>query len=367
MRYLDVGTGKRISKVGLGTHQFGSAEWGYGERYAGREARAIVRRALDLGVTLFDTAEIYGFQAHRIARRALVEGVALSDVARIPGFGRSEQILGQALGEQRDVAFLATKVYPALPAAAVPEQRAVASANRLRTGYLDLYQVHQPVHLPPSGPVMRGIRSLQQAGIVSEVGVSNACLAQWLAAERALGGQVLSNQVGYSLITRSAERDVLPFAESHGRVVIAYRPLELGLLSGRYHRGNRPVNQVRTSAPLFLPQNLERIGELITVLRDVADEHGATPAQVALAWVIRHPAVAAIPGASSVEQLESNVAAADIDLADDEYRALQLASARFHPVPGPGFISRQIRALPATRVRSMLTPRRSAVRVSGLA
>ena len=114
MRYLDVGADKRVSKVGLGTHQFGSAEWGYGERYAGREARAIVRRALDLGVTLFDTAEIYGFQAHRIARRALVEGVALSDVARIPGFGHSEQILGQALGEQRDAAFLATKVYPAV-------------------------------------------------------------------------------------------------------------------------------------------------------------------------------------------------------------------------------------------------------------
>ena len=123
MRYLDVEAGKRVSKVGLGTHQFGSVEWGYGEQYAGREARAIVRRALDLGVTLFDTAEIYGFQAHRTACRALVEGVALADVARIAGFGRSEQILGQALSDQRDAAFLATKLYPAVPAAVVPEQR----------------------------------------------------------------------------------------------------------------------------------------------------------------------------------------------------------------------------------------------------
>ena len=367
MRYLDVGAGKRVSKVGLGTHQFGSAEWGYGERYAGREARAIVRRALDLGVTLFDTAEIYGFQAHHIVRRALVEGIALSDVARIPGFGRSEQILGQALGEQRDVAFLATKVYPAVPATAVPEQRAVASANRLRTGYLDLYQVHQSRHIAPSGTILRGIRALQKAGMVSEVGVSNASLDRWRAAEQTLGSRVLSNQVGYSLITRSAERDVLPFAESHGRIVIAYRPLELGLLSGKYHHANRPANLVRATSPLFLPQNLERVRGLIAALREVADAHSVTPAQVALAWVIRHPAVAAIPGASSVEQLESNVAAADVDLAEDEYRALQLASARFHPVPGPGFISRQIRALPATTVRSMLTPRRSAVRVSGLA
>ena len=167
---------------------------------------------------------------------------------------------------------------------------------------------------------------------------------------------MLSNQVGYSLITRSAEREVLPFAESHGRIVIAYRPLELGLLSGKYHHANRPANQIRVTSPLFLPQNLERVRGLIATLREVADAHSATPAQVALAWVIRHPAVAAIPGASSVEQLESNIAAAEIDLADDEYRALQLASARFRPAPGPGFISRQIHALPVTAVRSRPMP-----------
>ena len=345
MRYIDVATGKRISKIGLGTHQFGSPDWDYGGGYAGQEARAIVRRALELGVTLFDTAEIYGFEASRVARRAVVEGVALSDVARIPGFGRGERILGGALGDMRESAFLATKFYPAVPAAPVPEQRAVASANRLGTRHLDLYQVHQPDRIVPSSTVMDGIRALQQAGMVGEVGVSNASLERWRAAEQALGSRVLSNQVGYSLISRSPERDLLPFAKSHGRVVIAYRPLELGLLAGTYDRANRPANPIRATDPLFLPQNLERVHDLIAALREVADAHSATPAQVALAWVIRHPAVVAIPGASSVEQLESNVAAADIDLADDEYRALHLASARFRPVPGPGFVSRQVRAL----------------------
>ncbi len=345
MRYLDSGTSKRISKIGLGTHQFGSPDWGYGDRYADREARAIVRRALDLGVTLFDTAEIYGFRAHRIARRAVLEGVALSDVARIPGFGRGERILGDALGEMRESAFLATKLYPGAPAAPVPEQRAIASANRLGTGRLDLYQVHQPSRIVPPSRVMHGIRALQEAGVVGEVGVSNASLERWRTAERALGRRVLSNQVGYSLVTRSAERELLPFAESHGRVVIAYRPLELGLLAGRYHRAHRPANPVRAGCPLFLPQNLERARGLIASLREVADAHAATLAQVALAWVIRHPAVAAIPGASSVEQLENNVAATEIDLADDEYRALQAASSRFHPDPGPGFLSRQLRAI----------------------
>src|SRR5690242_13055214 len=160
MRYVDVDTGKRVSKIGLGTHQFGSAEWGYGDRYASAEARAIVRRALELGVTLFDTAEIYGFRAHRAASRALFSGIALSDTARIPGFGRGEQILGTALGEQRDAAFLATKVYPAAPAVPVPERRAVASANRLGTRFLDLYQVHQPDRLAPGRGFMRAIRAL---------------------------------------------------------------------------------------------------------------------------------------------------------------------------------------------------------------
>jgi aryl-alcohol dehydrogenase-like predicted oxidoreductase len=102
---------------------------------------------------------------------------------------------------------------------------------------------------------------------------------------------------------------------------------------------------VRAASPLFLPENLERASGLIAALREVADAHAATPAQVALAWVIRNPAVAGIPGASSVEQLESNVAAADIELADDEYGALRKAAEQFRPVPGPGFVPRQVRAL----------------------
>src|SRR6266702_4293928 len=97
MRYLDIDTAKKISKIGLGTWQFGSREWGYGERYAAQECRAIVSRAIELGVTLFDTAEIYGF-------------------------GRSERILGRALGDRLESVFLATKILPVLPVAPVVEQ-----------------------------------------------------------------------------------------------------------------------------------------------------------------------------------------------------------------------------------------------------
>ena len=319
MRYLGAGTEVKISRIGLGTWQFGSREWGYGEPYAGQAAREIVRRALELGVTLFDTAEIYGF-------------------------GRSERILGAALSGNRDAAFLATKIFPLLPVAPIVEQRAVASANRLGVSRLDLYQVHQPNPVVRDGTIMRGMGALQRVGLVGEVGVSNYSLARWQAAEQALGSRVLSNQVSYSLVVRSPERDLLPFAESTDHVIIAYSPLAQGLLSGRYDRDTRPANRVRAGNPLFLPENLERAGELIGTLREVADAHGATPAQIALAWVIHRPCVAAIPGASSVEQLESNVAAAEIELTDGEYEALGAAADRFRPMTGAAALPRLVRA-----------------------
>src|SRR5262245_14754433 len=184
MRYLSQETTKRISRIGLGTWQFGSREWGYGQSYATQEAHAIVRRAVELGVTLFDTAEIYGF-------------------------GRSERILGEALrkalGEDRESVFLATKLFPVLPVAPVVEQRAVASADRLGVRRIDLYQVHQPNPVIRDGMIMRGMQALQRVGLVGEVGVSNYSLDRWRAAEQALGRQVLSNQVRYSLIDRSPE------------------------------------------------------------------------------------------------------------------------------------------------------------------
>jgi aryl-alcohol dehydrogenase-like predicted oxidoreductase len=331
MRYLSAGTATPISRIGLGTWQFGSREWGYGRAYAGQEAQAIVRRAVELGVTLFDTAEIYGF-----GRSERILGAALADA------------LGDSSGEtpsgDRKRVFLATKILPLFPVAPVVEQRAVASANRLGVRRLDLYQVHQPNPVVRDGTIMRGMRALQRVGLVGEVGVSNYSLDRWRAAEQALGSRVLSNQVRYNLVDRSAERDLLPFAASTGHVVIAYSPLAQGLLSGRYDRDSRPGNSLRAASPLFLPENLDRAGDLIAALREVADAHAATPAQIALAWSIRRPGVVAIPGASSIGQLESNVAAAAIDLTEDEYQALCAAADRFHPITGPATLPRLAQA-----------------------
>jgi aryl-alcohol dehydrogenase-like predicted oxidoreductase len=321
MRYLDLppqpdtdlGTGRRISAIGLGTWQFGSREWGYGAGYDGAEAARIVRRALELGVTLFDTAESYGW-------------------------GRSERILGAALraaDADPDRIVVATKIFPMLPIGPVVQQRAVASAERLGVRRIDLYQVHAPNPIVRDRTTMRGMRVLRAVGLIDQVGVSNYPLERWRAAEAALGSPVLSNQVQYSLAHPNPAADIVPFARREGRVVIAWSPLAQGLLSGRYDEDHRPSGGVRAVNPLFLPENLRRAGRLISTLREVAAAQGATPAQVALAWVLRHGCVAAIPGASSVEQLECNVAAADLALKDDELAALGEASQAFRPLVGP--------------------------------
>ncbi|MBA3655478.1 MAG: aldo/keto reductase [Actinobacteria bacterium] len=317
MRYVEVG-GARMSVIGLGTWQFGSREWGYGSEYAERDAVDITQRALDLGINLLDTAEIYAF-------------------------GRSERIVGRAIKDRRTDAFVATKVFPIFPLAPIVEQRARASAARLGVDQIDLYQVHWPNPVVPLATTMQGMAHLVEKGTVRHVGVSNFGLGQWKSAERMLGGPVLTNQVQYSLVTRKPERDLLPYAAAEGRVVIAYSPLAQGFLSGRYDGTNTPGG-VRAGNAMFLPGNIEKAKPLLDALRAVAAAHDATPAQIALAWVIRRPNVVAIPGASSVAQLEKNVAAAEIELTDDEDARLTETSDAFNPTTGLNAVPHLLRA-----------------------
>ncbi|MDQ1454866.1 MAG: hypothetical protein QOH28_486 [Actinomycetota bacterium] len=309
MRYIEV-NGVRLSVIGLGTWQFGSKDWGYGADYAQNEAGPIVTRALDLGVNLVDTAEIYGRN-------------------------ESERIVGRAIAGRRNEVFVATKLLPIMPLAAVVERHGRASAKRLGIDVIDLYQIHFPNPAVPIPEQMRGMRRLLDGGVVAHVGVSNFPLAKWRAAERALGSPVLSNQVQYSLAVRKPDAELVPYAAASDRLVIAYSPLAKGLLSGRYDATNLPKGAARENDPLFLPENVVAAHDLIETLRTVAKSHDATPSQVALAWVISHPNVVAIPGASSLSQLESNVAAADLQLSGDEIAELTAASDAFHPVRGP--------------------------------
>jgi aryl-alcohol dehydrogenase-like predicted oxidoreductase len=306
MKFLDVPGLGQVSRVGLGTWQFGSREWGYGEGYASGAAVQIVERALELGVTLFDTAEIYGF-------------------------GKSEQILARALGAERSQVVVASKVFPVAPFPAVLRRREQASARRLQIRRIPLYQVHQPNPVVPDSVIMPGMRSLLQDGLIGAVGVSNYSLHRWRQADDALGQPVVSNQVQFSLAHPDPLEDLVPFAERENRMVIAYSPLAQGLLGGNYTTDNRPGG-VRAANPLFGTENLRRVAPLLDTLRQVADAHNVKPAQVALAWLLSLPQVVVIPGASSVEQLEFNVAAADLELPASSQAALTEAARAFIPI-----------------------------------
>jgi len=317
MKHLEVeGIGK-VSRIGLGTWQFGSREWGYGDDYASGPAHDIVRRALALGVTFFDTAEVYGL-------------------------GKSERILSEALGDDRDQVAVASKIFPVAPFPAIVKQRERASARRLRLEHIPLYQIHQPNPVVPDSVIMPGMRDLLDSGAIGAAGVSNYSLSRWKQADAALGRPVISNQVHFSLAHPGALDDLIPFAEQENRVVIAYSPLAQGLLGGKYGVDNRPGG-VRAVNKLFGTENLRRIEPLLQTLREVANDVGAKPAQVALAWLISLPNVVAIPGASSVEQLEFNVAAADIELSADSRDALTTAARTFRPVSATRFLADTIR------------------------
>jgi len=318
MRYVDVG-GEHLSAVGVGTWQFGSREWAYGKDYAETTAIDIVHRALELGVNVLDTAEVYGF-------------------------GKSERIVGRAIEGRREQAFVASKLLPVVPpvGAGYIASRGRKSAERLAVDTIDLYQVHWPNPIVPASTLAGGLRQLLDDGIVRHVGVSNYSLKGWTQLERSLGRPILANQVQYSLAVRKPERELVPHAQANDRVIIAYSPLAQGLLGAKYDATNVPKD-VRATNPLFLPENLERAGVLLSALRDIAKTHDATPAQVSLAWLVRRPNVIAIPGASSVAQLEANVAAADLDLSDEDDARLTEASDAFSPRRGIGVAPQIVR------------------------
>ncbi len=301
MQYVEI-AGLRTSRIGLGTWQFGSLEWGYGAAYAAEVAPALVRRALELGITMIDTAEGYG-----------------------PG--RSERIIGATLAtllpEERDRLVVATKFLPIAPAEPILAWQAAGSRRRLGVKTLDLYYVHWPNPLVSPRRVMQSLRPLLASGVVRRAAVSNYSLAQWRAAEHALRAPLVANQVRFSLLSPGPARDLVPYAAAHDRIVVAYSPLGQGLLSGAIAgtvRGLRRMN------PLFRPRGRERLAPLREALDEIAAARDATPAQVALAWVLHHPNAVAIPGARTIEQLEENAAAADLVLSDAEFARLSGAA-----------------------------------------
>jgi aryl-alcohol dehydrogenase-like predicted oxidoreductase len=256
----------------------------------------------------------------------------------------SETIVGRALLGRRSDAFLATKVLPVMPTASRVAEHGRLSALRLGVDVIDLYQIHWPNPAVPLSSQMDGMRRLQDDGLVRHVGVSNFSTKRWQAAEDALGAPVLSNQVQFSLLVPKPAGSQVRHAQAEGRVVIAYSPLAKGLLGGKYDADSLPTGSARRTDPLWLPENVRRAMPIVETVRRIADAHGATPAQVALAWLISHPNVVVIPGASSVDQLRHNVEAADLELKDGEVEELTAEAERFEPLGKPATAREYVRA-----------------------
>ncbi len=299
MRYVELGkSGLKVSCIGLGAWQIGASEWGWNRSYGEESVVRAIRRAYELGVNFIDTAEIYGG-------------------------GVSEELVGKAVKEFRDEVVIATKVWGTHLTYDGVMKACERSLRRLGTDVIDLYQIHWPNPIIPISSTMRAMERLVELGKVRTIGVSNFSASRLRKARESLRREeVVSDQVKYNMVERKVEKELLPYCERENITLIAYSPLAQGLLSARYSGSNVPKDFVRRINPLFDPSILKRAEPLFKLLREIAARHNASPSQIALAWLLKRPNVASIPGAKSPEQAESNAQAAGIELADDEWSAL---------------------------------------------
>jgi aryl-alcohol dehydrogenase-like predicted oxidoreductase len=271
----------------------------------------------------------------RIIHRALDAGLNFIDTADVYSRGESEEIVGKALaGGRRDNVVLATKVHGTMgdgPNEFGNSRRWIVrevenSLRRLRTDWIDLYQIHRPEADTDIDETLGALTDLVRAGKVRYIGSSTfppsaIVEAQWVARDRGRE-RFVCEQPPYSLLVREIENDVLPTCQRYGMGVIPWSPLAGGWLSGRYRSGSElPASQRADRIPsrydMSLPANQRKL-EAADALARLADEAGITLIEMALAFVIRHPAVtAAIIGPRTMEHLESQLTAVDVVLTDD--------------------------------------------------
>jgi aryl-alcohol dehydrogenase-like predicted oxidoreductase len=324
MRYVRLGSsGLKVSRICLGMMSYGDrAErpWHLEEA----DAEPIVRRAVEAGVTFFDTADMY------------------SD-------GLTEEITGRLLAklfQRRDDYVLATKVY--FPMGSGPNDSGLsrkhvmaaidASLRRLGADYVDLYQVHRWDEETPIEETLGALHDLVRAGKVRYVGASSMHAWQFAKAQytaHAAGWtRFVSMQNHYNLVYREEEREMIPFCLDQGIGVIPWSPLARGLLAGSRERGGGPRTVRAGSDPYAEELYTDDDFVVVDALGAVADARGLPPAQIALAWLLGRPAVSApIVGATKVQHVDDAVKAVDVTLTDDEVAKLE-APYRPHPILG---------------------------------
>ena len=286
------------------------------------EARRQVEICIDAGVNLFDTADIYSF-------------------------GKSEEVLGEALGARRKEIVLATKVFvrlgPGTNKAGLSRRHILeacdASLRRLGTDYIDLYQAHNFDSLTPLEETLRAFDDLVRAGKIRYAGCSNYSgwqLMKALSISDRLGiRRYISQQINYSLLARDAEHELVPAGLDQRTGIMAWSPLQFGLLSGKFRRGQAKPTESRLNS-LDAPGTVdeERLYRIVDALAEIATQRSVSIPQVALNWVMRKPGVdTVIIGARNEEQLRDNLAAANWPLTDAEVERLDEASAL--PLPYP--------------------------------
>jgi aryl-alcohol dehydrogenase-like predicted oxidoreductase len=257
------------------------------------ETSKAIRAAYDAGITTFDTAASYGK-------------------------GHSERILGEALAPVRDRVVLATKVSSHLLQYDQVMEACHGSLENLKTDHVDLFQVHWPAgsfksQIVPIEETMRAMNDLKEQGKIRAIGVSNFSRAQLEEACR--HGRIVSLQPPYSLFWRHVEEDAMPYCRDNDITLLAYSPMAQGLLTGKFGPGHRfAKGDHRKRNRLFMPEHAERVQRALEELRPMAEGHGITLGQLALAWVIAHPGTCAIAGARSAEQVLENAKAAEVRL-----------------------------------------------------
>lgn len=301
MKHRNLGhSGLSVSLVGLGCNNFGG-------RLDLEATRKVVHKALDLGITLFDTADIYGER------------------------GGSETQLGQILGERRKDIVLATKFGMDMDderkkgaSRRYIMQAVEDSLRRLRTDWIDLYQLHRPDPLTPIEETLRALDDLVHQGKVRYVGCSNLPAwqvmdAQWTARSEGLT-RFISCQDEYSLLVRDPERELIPAMQANGLGLLPYFPLASGLLSGKYKHGQTIPEGTRFTAQRYVDRFMtEENWAIVDKLQAFCDARGKSLLQLAFSWLAAQPAVSSvIAGATRPEQLEQNVQAVEWALTVEE-------------------------------------------------
>ncbi|NIS79880.1 MAG: aldo/keto reductase [Anaerolineales bacterium] len=309
-------TDLEVTPIGLGVMQFSGAGGVFGMMFpdlSQEQMDAIVKAALDGGINWFDTAEMYG---RGRSERGLANGLKAAAV------------------EDEDVV-VATKWFPIFRTAGnIP--RSIYERIRFLDGYsIDLYMVHQPWGFSSPEVEMDVMADLVEAGKIRSVGVSNFNIERMRRAHATLerrGLPLAVNQVQYSLLHRKVETNgVLEAAKDLGVTIVAWSPLAMGILSGKFHKHPELIDQAPFARRMMLRRSIERSRPLIETLENVAANYDATPAQVALNWLVNFQGetVVAIPGASGVNQAEDSAGAMRFKLSDQDMARLDESSRAF--------------------------------------